>query len=476
MAAKVDIKKSMTSHRTWVNDAIKRAEKFLGDNPDGLITTGDQEAAEELIEDVDGELFSMVKKWTKVFEPQLEVEDPDNLLDEWDNNVHDISNRAENTIDELRKALKIFETKGAVVSAVSTKIFGEVSQDDEESDEEEVDDAVRKDLEEEFDEEEEDDAVREDLEEEFDEEEESSDNDDEDAFGEPDSDPDSDEDDSDVEGAELEKEPTGSEDDTEEMSSSDDTPDTDDTEEMPSSDDTPDTDEIFQPTETLEVHLPDPIPPNTLVEHLPDPIPPDTLPDILMDTIPPEHLPDTIPPEILLDTIPPDILPDAQASSIVPAPPRGGKRGDGDRYAPAPPWEERRGDGGHYATVPYVDPGGQRDGGHYATIPYVDPGGQRPEVIGTLCGRNLKDPSRSRIRISDRRRYRSYRGRFRPSSEDRRRSYRSNRDRFKKSINYKTLVMGPVSPTKTQTGQRTFVPVFYPVRMKREDNPNKWET
>ena len=158
MAAKVDIKRSMTSHRTWVNDAIKRAEKFLGDNPDGLITTGDQEAAEELIEDVDGELFSMVKKWTKVFEPQLEVEDPDNLLDEWDDNVHDISNRAENTIDELRKALKIFETKGAVASAVSTTIFGEVPQDDEESDEEEVDDAVRKDLEEEFDEDEEDDS------------------------------------------------------------------------------------------------------------------------------------------------------------------------------------------------------------------------------------------------------------------------------------------------------------------------------
>ena len=49
-------------------------------------------------------------------------------------------------------------------------------------------------------------------------------------------------------------------------------------------------------------------------------------------------------------------------------------------------------------------------------------------------------------------------GRFRPASEDRRRSYRSNRDRFKKSNNHKTLVMGPAFP------------------MKSEDNPNKRET
>ena len=210
--------------------------------------------------------------------------------------------------------------------------------------------------------------------------------------------------------------------------------------------DPPDTlkEHLPDPPDTLEEHLPDPPdtleeylpdPPDTLEEHLPDP--PDTLEEMLLDTIPPEILLDTIPPDILpdilLDPIPPDILPDAQAGSIDPALPRGEKRGN-------------------------------------------DPGGQQPEVIGTLCGRGLKDSSCSRIRISDRRRYRSYRGRFRPSSEDQRRSYRSNRDRFKKSINYKTLVMGPVSPMKTETGQRTFVPVFYPVRMKREDNPNKWET
>ena len=188
MAPKIDMKGPMTSHRAWVNGVIKRAEKFLGGNPDGLITSGNQEAAKELIEEI-----------------ELAIEEV-NLLVEWYDDVHDISRRAENTIDELRKALKIFETKGAVASAVSTTLV------DEEFDEEEESSGGDDD---------------EDLEEEFDEEEESSDNDDEDAFGEPDSDPDSDEDDSDVEGAGLEKEPIGSEDDTEEMPSSDDTPDTD---------------------------------------------------------------------------------------------------------------------------------------------------------------------------------------------------------------------------------------------------------
>ena len=57
MAPKVDMKGSMTSHRTWVKDAIKRAEKFMGDNPDGLITSGDQEAAKELIEEIEENLL-----------------------------------------------------------------------------------------------------------------------------------------------------------------------------------------------------------------------------------------------------------------------------------------------------------------------------------------------------------------------------------------------------------------------------------
>ena len=117
------VKSSMTSHSTWVNTAINRAERFIGDHPDGLTTSRDQEAAKGLIEEIGGELASMVMTWTEAFKPQLEEEDPDNLLDEWDDNVHDISNRAENTIDELRKALKIFETKGAGASAVFNNKF-----------------------------------------------------------------------------------------------------------------------------------------------------------------------------------------------------------------------------------------------------------------------------------------------------------------------------------------------------------------
>ena len=57
----------------------------------------------------------------------------------------------------------------------------------------------------------------------------------------------------------------------------------------------------------------------------PHPTPSDTSPEIS---------PDTMPPEISPDTMPPDILPEA------PAPPRGERREDGDRYTPAAPWEE----------------------------------------------------------------------------------------------------------------------------------------
>ena len=128
MAPKIDVKRSMTSHRAWVNDAIKWAEKFLGDRPDGITTSWAHEAAKELIEEIGEKLARMVKRWTDVYKPQLEEDDPDNLLDEWDNDVHDISRQAENTIDELRKALRIFETKGAVASAVSTTIFGEYTK------------------------------------------------------------------------------------------------------------------------------------------------------------------------------------------------------------------------------------------------------------------------------------------------------------------------------------------------------------
>ena len=111
----------MTRRRSWVNDAINWAEKFIGDHSDGLTTSYAHRAAKELIEEIEEKLAIMVKKWTDDFVPQLEKEDPDDLLVEWNNNVHDISRQAENTIDELRKALKNFETKGAV--HMSCRIF-----------------------------------------------------------------------------------------------------------------------------------------------------------------------------------------------------------------------------------------------------------------------------------------------------------------------------------------------------------------
>ena len=80
----------------------------MGDNPDGLTTSGDQKVAERLIEKIEENIANMKKKWTDVFVPQLEEEDPNNLLGEWDDKVHDISEQAENTIDELRKAIKTF--------------------------------------------------------------------------------------------------------------------------------------------------------------------------------------------------------------------------------------------------------------------------------------------------------------------------------------------------------------------------------
>ena len=114
----------MTRRRSWVNDAINWAEKFIGDYPGGLITTGDQEATKELIEKIKGKLASMEKKWNDVFVPQLEKDDPDKILVEWDSHVHDISNQAKNTIHELRKAIKKFETQGTVAGAASTTVAG----------------------------------------------------------------------------------------------------------------------------------------------------------------------------------------------------------------------------------------------------------------------------------------------------------------------------------------------------------------
>ena len=143
-----------------------------------------------------------------------------------------------------------------------------------------------------------------------------------------------------------------------------------------------------------------------------DPTPPDTLPEILPDTMPPEILPDTMPPDILPDTMPPDILPEA------PAPPRGERREDGDRYTPAAPWEEMVVTMLPFPTLIPVD-----DNDLKSVALSVDVAGSKTLVAPEFAFLIGGDTSLSTLRS----------GRFRPASEDRRRSYRSNRDRFKKS-------------------------------------------
>ena len=116
----VDLKRSMTSHNTWVNDSIKRAKKFIDDNPDGLSTPGDRKVAERLIGKIEENITNMKTKWTTVFEPELEKDDPNDLFDEWDQKVHDADQKAENQIDELRAAIKTFETKSATTATNSS--------------------------------------------------------------------------------------------------------------------------------------------------------------------------------------------------------------------------------------------------------------------------------------------------------------------------------------------------------------------
>ena len=123
MPPKVNVKRSMTSHRTWVNNAINRAEKFIGDHPNGLTNSNAHKAAEEQIEEIKEKLASMENKWTDVCVPQLEEEDPDNLLDDWDHNVQDISKQAKNTIDELGKGIETFITSGAAASTASMEEY-----------------------------------------------------------------------------------------------------------------------------------------------------------------------------------------------------------------------------------------------------------------------------------------------------------------------------------------------------------------
>ena len=66
---KVDPKRSIRSHKSWVTNAVGRAEEFLGEHPDGLATSRDVKDVEELVEKVKEKLSNMEKKWTDVFLP-----------------------------------------------------------------------------------------------------------------------------------------------------------------------------------------------------------------------------------------------------------------------------------------------------------------------------------------------------------------------------------------------------------------------
>ena len=119
---KVDPKKSIRSHKTWVTDAIGRAGEFLGEHPDGLATSEDVKDAEELVEEIREKLSNMEKKWTDVLSPQLEANDPDGLFDDLDSDVHDTSEVAKKSINGLKRAVKIFKAKETAAPAAAAPV------------------------------------------------------------------------------------------------------------------------------------------------------------------------------------------------------------------------------------------------------------------------------------------------------------------------------------------------------------------
>ena len=112
-----DPKKSIRSHKTWVTNAVGRAEEFLGEHPDGLVNPRNVKDAEELIEEIKEKLSSMEKKWTDVLSPQLEADDPDGLFDVLDSDVLDTCELAKKWINGLKRAVQIFEATAAPAAA-----------------------------------------------------------------------------------------------------------------------------------------------------------------------------------------------------------------------------------------------------------------------------------------------------------------------------------------------------------------------
>ena len=116
---KVDPKRSIRSHKSWVTNAVGRAEKFLGGHPNGLTTPRQVKDAEKLVVEIEEKLSSLEKKWTDVLAPQLEADDPDGLFDVLDSEVHDTSEVAKKSVNGLRREVKTFKAKETAAPAVA---------------------------------------------------------------------------------------------------------------------------------------------------------------------------------------------------------------------------------------------------------------------------------------------------------------------------------------------------------------------
>ena len=117
--AKVDPKRSIRSHKSWVTNAVGRAEKFLGTHPNGLTTPRHAKDAEELIAEIKEKLSGLEKKWTDVLSPQLQADDPDGLFDTLDADVLDTSELANTWITGLKNAVGDFEATAAPAEAAA---------------------------------------------------------------------------------------------------------------------------------------------------------------------------------------------------------------------------------------------------------------------------------------------------------------------------------------------------------------------
>ena len=116
---KVDPKRSVASHKRWVTNAVGRAEKFLGGNPNGFTNPRDIKDAEKLVAEIEEKLSGLEKKWTDILSPQLQDDDPDGLFDTLDADVLDTSEQANTWISGLKNAVEDYEATAAPAAAAA---------------------------------------------------------------------------------------------------------------------------------------------------------------------------------------------------------------------------------------------------------------------------------------------------------------------------------------------------------------------